>query len=247
MSNIINNNNNLEHLEKEKIVTSEEISKNYKKVLERIKLHCQKVRRDCDSIKVVAVTKTFPTEVILEAYKAGLRIFGENYAQELRDKSKLINFPDIEWHYIGRIQTNKLKYIVPIASLIHSVYRIEEIEEIDRLAKKYSKIQDILIEVNVSGEDTKGGVSIDNLENLLNISKRFENVRVTGLMTMAPFIEPEETRKYFKMLHELKEKLSHTFPHLHELSMGMSNDYHIAVEEGSTIVRIGTAIFGERG
>ncbi|MFN3691645.1 MAG: YggS family pyridoxal phosphate-dependent enzyme [Fervidobacterium sp.] len=247
MSNIINNNNNLGHLGKETIITSEEISKNYKNVLEKIKIHCQKVKRECYNIKVVAVTKTFPPEVILEAYKAGLRIFGENYAQELRDKSKIINFPDIEWHYIGRIQTNKLKYIVPVASLIHSVCRIEEIEEIDRLAKKYNKIQDILIEVNVSGEETKGGISIQHIENLLKASTRFENVRVIGLMTMAPFIEPEDTRQYFKALRELMQKLSGSFSHLRELSMGMSNDYHVAVEEGSTIVRIGTAIFGKRG
>ncbi|MFN4223700.1 MAG: YggS family pyridoxal phosphate-dependent enzyme [Fervidobacterium nodosum] len=223
------------------------IKKNYEYVMNKISEHALKVGRKSDEIKIVAVTKTHPVEIIKTAYDVGLRIFGENYAQELRDKSGQLNFPDIEWHYIGRIQTNKLKYIVPVAYLIHSVYRINEIEEINKIASKMGKIQKILIEVNVSGEETKGGISPNNIEDLLNESEKFKNVQVIGFMTMAPFVEPESTRKYFRMLREIRDDISKRFPNLKELSMGMSNDFEVAVEEGSTIVRIGTAIFGERG
>ncbi|ABS60020.1 MULTISPECIES: YggS family pyridoxal phosphate-dependent enzyme [Fervidobacterium] len=223
------------------------IKKNYEYVMNKISEHALKVGRKPDEIKIVAVTKTHPVEIIKTAYDVGLRIFGENYAQELRDKSEQLNFPDIEWHYIGRIQTNKLKYIVPVAYLIHSVYRINEIEEINKIASKMGKIQKILIEVNVSGEETKGGISPNNIEDLLKESEKFKNVQVIGLMTMAPFVEPESTRKYFRMLREIRDGISKRFPNLKELSMGMSNDFEVAVEEGSTIVRIGTAIFGERG
>lgn len=241
----MNNANNIQ--EENWTITSEKIQENYNSVLEKIKFHAEKSGRKSSDIKIVAVTKTFPPEVLYKAYQAGLRIFGENYAQELRDKVKVMSFPDIEWHYIGRIQTNKLKYIVPVATLIHSVYRLEEVEEIDRLAKKHNKVQNVLIEVNVSGEETKGGIEPCNVEKILYKANKFENVKVIGLMTMAPLIEQEETRKYFIVLRELINKLSNDYPELRELSMGMSNDYSVAVEEGSTIVRIGTAIFGERG
>lgn len=224
-----------------------EIRSNYEKVLNTISNHAEKVGRRLEDIKIVAVTKTRPVYVIQEAYNTGLRIFGENYAQELRDKAKELRNLNIEWHYIGRIQTNKLKYIIPVAKLIHSVYREEEIMEIDKIAKKIGKVQEILIEVNVSGEVTKGGIQPEDVEKLLEFSKEFANIKVVGLMTMAPFIEPEETREYFKLLRELRDKLSTRFSDINELSMGMSNDYWVAVEEGSTIVRIGTAIFGERG
>ncbi len=225
----------------------DEIRLNYDKVLSTVSEHAKKVGRYLEEIKIVAVTKTHPLYVIQEAYNAGLRIFGENYAQELRDKAKELHNLDIEWHYIGRIQTNKLKYIVPVVKLIHSVYREEEIVEIDKIAKKFGKVQEILIEVNVSGETTKGGIQPDDVERLVEFSKEFGNVKIVGLMTMAPLIEPEETRKYFKLLRELRDNLSVNFPYVKELSMGMSNDYWVAVEEGSTIIRIGTAIFGERG
>lgn len=225
----------------------DKIRLNYNNVLDIVSKHAEKVGRRLEDIKIVAVTKTHPIYVIQEAYNVGLRIFGENYAQELRDKVKELSGLDIEWHYIGRIQTNKLKYIVPVSKLIHSVYREEEIAEIDKIAKKVGKVQEVLIEVNVSGEMTKGGIQPEDVEKLLNFSNKFDNVKIVGLMTMAPFIEPEETRKYFKLLCALRDNISVRFPNIRELSMGMSNDYWVAVEEGSTIVRIGTAIFGERG
>ncbi|MEN3043389.1 MAG: YggS family pyridoxal phosphate-dependent enzyme [Fervidobacterium sp.] len=223
-----------------------EIKSRYEKVLNVVKECAKKTNRNFEEIKIVAVTKAHPVSVIREAWNAGLRVFGENYAQELRDKVKELKEYDIKWHYIGRIQTNKLKYIVPVSEIIHSVYREEELVEINKISKKIGKVQSVLIEVNVSAEETKSGVRPEDVESLLEFSKMLENVRIIGLMTIAPFIEPEKTRDYFRTLRELRDRLSLRYPTVKELSMGMSNDYWVAVEEGSTILRIGTAIFGER-
>ncbi|MGQ9856491.1 MAG: YggS family pyridoxal phosphate-dependent enzyme [Fervidobacterium sp.] len=224
----------------------EQIRHNYSVVLENVRAHAQKVNRNTEEIRIVAVTKTHPVDVVRVAVSVGLSVFGENYAQELREKAEQLKDENVEWHFIGRIQTNKLKYIVPVAKLIHSVYRVEEVKEIDRIARKFSKVQDILIEVNVSGEETKAGLRPEEVLAFLNETISYENVRVIGLMTMAPYIEPEDTRPYFRKLRELRDSLNMQFPDIIELSMGMTNDYGIAVEEGATILRIGTAIFGER-
>ncbi|WP_372589403.1 YggS family pyridoxal phosphate-dependent enzyme [Fervidobacterium pennivorans subsp. shakshaketiis] len=228
------------------MITEEELRKNYDTVLNNIRIHAEKVGRNCDEIKLVAVTKTQPVEVLNLALKVGIKVFGENYAQELRDKAKVLQATDIEWHFIGRIQTNKVKYIVPVAKLIHSVYRLEELEEIDKVAKKLNKTQHVLLEVNVSGEETKAGLQPEQVRNFLIQATKYPNVKIVGLMTMAPYIEPEMTRVYFKKLRALRDELRGYFPDIIELSMGMTNDYTVAVEEGSTIVRIGTALFGER-
>jgi len=228
------------------VITEEELRKNYDTVLNNIRIHAEKVGRNCDEIKLVAVTKTQPVEVLNLALKVGIKVFGENYAQELRDKAKVLQATDIEWHFIGRIQTNKVKYIVPVAKLIHSVYRLEELEEIDKVAKKLNKTQHVLLEVNVSGEETKAGLQPEQVRNFLIQATKYPNVKIVGLMTMAPYIEPEITRPYFKKLKALRDELRGYFPDIIELSMGMTNDYTVAVEEGSTIVRIGTALFGER-
>jgi len=228
------------------VISEIELRENYEKVLKNVELHAKKVSRKPEEIKLVAVTKTQPIDVLKLALHVGINILGENYAQELRDKSKALSDFNIEWHFIGRIQTNKLKYIVPVANLIHSVYRLEEISEIDKIAKKVGKIQNVLLEVNVSGEESKGGVKLEDVREIIVKSQEFSNVRIIGLMTMAPYIEPEETRKYFRFLREARDYLNKEFPNVVELSMGMSNDYTVAIEEGSTILRIGTAIFGER-
>jgi len=226
-------------------LSQSDIRQNFQNVLEKIRFHAEKVGREPDEIKVVAVTKTHPIEVVRAAYEIGMRVFGENYAQELRDKAK--NMPeDVQWHFIGRIQTNKLKYVVPVAEYIHSVYRIEEMEEIEKLAVRFGKIQKVLIEVNVSNEETKGGLRPEEIRQFIKECSSYKNVNVVGLMTMAPFIEPEDTRPYFRKLFELREELRNDYPEIKELSMGMTNDFTVAVEEGSTMVRIGTAIFGER-
>ena len=223
------------------------IYENYLKILKNIEKTCNKIGRDISEITVIAVSKTFPVEVIKDAYDSGIKIFGENYAQELRDKSKYFIEYDISWHFIGRIQLNKLKYIVPVSDLIHSVSRVDELEKIDLLSKKLNKIQRVLIQVNVSGEETKSGLKPKELSDFVYKAKDFKNVQVIGLMTIAPFTDDERIiRNVFSRLRLLKEDLQKDFPEINHLSMGMSNDYLIAVEEGATILRIGTAIFGER-
>jgi pyridoxal phosphate enzyme (YggS family) len=165
----------------------------------------------------------------------------------LRDKYDNLKHKKIEWHFIGSIQTNKIKYIVPICTLIHSVYREKEMKEINKRAKENKKVQNILIEVNTSGEDSKSGVDPNSVEELLEKSLSYENIKVVGFMTMAPLTEDEKViRNTFKKLKELKECLENNYKDLKELSMGMSNDFKIALEEGATIVRIGSKIFGNR-
>ncbi|MBO8160266.1 MAG: YggS family pyridoxal phosphate-dependent enzyme [Thermosipho sp. (in: Bacteria)] len=223
------------------------IFENYQRVIENIKEVCEKSGRDFSEIKVVAVSKTFPEDIIEEAFQNGIKIFGENYAQEFRRKAEHFNGRDIEWHYIGRIQTNKLKYIVPYAKLIHSVTRVEEVRKIDELSKKFGKTQDILVQMNLSGEVTKAGLKKDEINDFLNSISKYNNVKVIGLMTMAPFTSDESIiRKVFSELRKIRDELSKNYPEIKHLSMGMSNDYLIAVEEGATILRIGSAIFGER-
>lgn len=224
-----------------------EIYKRYSDILNLIKEKCEKINRNFNKIKVVAVSKTFPIGVLEEAYNSGIRVFGENYAQELRDKSRYFKDYDIEWHYIGRIQLNKLKYIVPVAYLIHSVTRIEEVEEINKLAAKFDKVQNILIQVNVSGEPTKSGLKPNEVSEFIENAKTFPNVKILGLMTMAPFTDDEKViRGVFKNTRLLRDKIAEKYPDFTELSMGMSNDFLIAIEEGATILRIGRKIFGER-
>ncbi|SHE37405.1 hypothetical protein SAMN02745164_00306 [Marinitoga hydrogenitolerans DSM 16785] len=223
------------------------ITENLKNITENIKKHSNSVNRNYNDILLIAVSKTFPVEYIKELYEFGIKNFGENKAQELRKKAEELKDYDIKWHFIGRIQTNKIKYIVPISEYIHSVFREKEIVEIDKIAKKHSKIQKILIEINVSGEETKGGIEPNELNELLKQAEKYENVKVVGLMTMAPYTNDEnEIKKVFLGLKELRDKYVKDYPDLRELSMGMSNDYLIAIESGSTMLRIGSLIFGKR-
>ncbi len=223
------------------------IKENLEKVLERIERAAERAGRDPKQIRLVAVAKTFPPDVIRQAYELGLRDFGENRAQELREKYEALKDLDITWHFIGRIQTNKVKYFVRIADYVHSVWREEEMREIEKRASKIGKVMKVFIEVNVSGEETKAGVRPEEVRNLLEIAQGFEHIEVIGLMTMAPFVEdPEEVRWVFRRLRELRDEISRDFPKVKELSMGMSNDFEVAIEEGATFVRIGTAIFGRR-
>ena len=216
-----------------------------------LKTNLNKIKDEICSInpkvKLVAVSKFFPEEDILEVLDSGHKIFGESKAQELRDKYNTLKNKNIEWHFIGSIQTNKIKYIVPICTLIHSVYREKEMKEIDKRAKENEKVQNILIEVNTSGEDSKSGLDPNSVEKLLEKSLSYENIKVVGFMTMAPLTEDEKViRNTFKKLKELKERFKNNYKNLEELSMGMSNDFKIALEEGATIVRVGSKIFGNR-
>ncbi len=216
-------------------------------VLLRIKRSAERVGRDPAEIRLVAVGKGHPAESIREAYELGLRDFGENRAQELKEKYEVLRDLDITWHFIGRIQTNKVKYFVPIVDYIHSVWRERELVEIDKRSKALGKIVKVFVEVNVSGESTKAGVRPEDLEDFLKVATGFENIEIVGLMTMAPYVEnPEDVRWVFRELREMRDGLRESFPSLVELSMGMSNDFEIAVQEGATFLRIGTAIFGSR-
>ncbi len=227
-----------------------DIRSNVEKIKEKIKKAAEKVGRNPEEIILLAASKTQPPEKIIQAYEAGIRYFGENRVQEgmkkidqLKDK-----LPEAHWHLIGGLQTNKAKYAVRYFELIHSLDRKELADELNKRAKKIGKIQDVLIEVNIGEEESKYGVKPDQLEELFKYALEKENLKILGLMCIPPYFEDKEkSRPYFKKLREMKnlleEKYKKTLPHL---SMGMSHDFDVAIEEGATIVRIGTAIFGER-
>ncbi|WP_029521743.1 YggS family pyridoxal phosphate-dependent enzyme [Persephonella sp. KM09-Lau-8] len=225
------------------------IRENVEKIKETIEKAAQKAGRKPEDIILLAASKTQPPEKIVEVYEAGIRYFGENRVQEgIKKIEALSNLKDIHWHLIGGLQTNKAKYAVKYFELIHSLDREALADELDKRAGKVEKVQDVLIEVNVGEEETKYGVKPENLEKLFEYSMQKENLRILGLMCIPPYFEdPEKSRPYFAMLREMKEQLEKKFnislPHL---SMGMSHDFEVAIEEGATIVRIGTAIFGER-
>ncbi len=226
------------------------IPENLEKIKERMEKAAQRAGRGVDGIKLVAVTKGVEAERIIKAARCGVTIFGENYAQEFRDKYNVLEKTfgkEVEWHFIGGIQRNKVKYIVGKVFLIESLDSIPVAEEINKRAEKLGVKIPVLVQVNTGGEETKGGVQPEQVEDFLVEMKRFSQVHVEGLMTMPPYFDsPELARPYFKVLRELKGKLQTGFPDLMELSMGMSGDFEVAIEEGATIVRIGTAIFGPR-
>lgn len=203
-------------------------------------------------VTLVAVSKTHPAESIMEAYDVGHRIFGENKVQELVSKYEVLP-KDIEWHLIGHLQSNKVKYIVPFVWLIHSVDSLKLLSVIDREAQKVNRTVDCLLQIHIASEETKFGFSVDELEELLNSDEyqTMKNIRVVGLMGMATFTENmDQVRMEFKFLGNLfklmQEKYFQGKPWFKELSMGMSGDYKIAIEQGSTMVRIGSNIFGHR-
>lgn len=216
---------------------------------ERIRAAAERAGRDPASVRLVAVSKTRPSADIIAAFQAGQTVFGENYIQEL--VSKLAEVREaVQWHVIGHLQSNKVKYIAGQVALIHSVDRISLAQEIDRQWGKLGKTCDVLIQVNISGESTKSGTTEDGAIQLVRECAQLPNVRVRGLMTMPPiFDDPDAARPYFAELRRLSEAIAAqqiTGIDMVELSMGMSGDFEAAVQEGATLVRIGTAIFGER-
>lgn len=202
-----------------------------------------------ETARLVAVSKFNPAEAVLQAYNCGQRLFGESKVQELTGKYEVLP-KDIEWHFIGHLQTNKVKYIAPFISLIQSVDSLKLLKEIDAQAKKVNRVIDCLLEIHVAQEETKYGFSFDELRTLFKerAFDVFENVSVVGLMGMASNTDDEvQIRDEFRLLSDFyKEMKDSLAPQFRELSMGMSHDYHIAVEEGSTLVRVGSFIFGER-
>ena len=198
-----------------------------------------------DDICLVAVSKTKPVEMIEEAYEAGQRHFGENRMLELQEKATALTYPDIQWHMIGTLQTNKIKYIAPYVHWIHSVYKAKQLDEIEKRAAQNNRIIQVLLQVNISDEDQKGGCLPTQVPHLLAHAEPMEHVVVRGLMGMAKFTDnKEEIHTSFRLLANTLFQNKVQYPKLRELSMGMSNDYFIAIEEGATMLRIGSAIFG---
>lgn len=216
-------------------------------VLKNIEDACRRSGRDINSVKLIAVSKTKPIEMIKEVNSLGIDNFGENRVQELDEKRKILD--SVKWHLIGHLQTNKVRKLLSgNVEMIHSVDSIKLAKEINKEAKKLGKVINILIEVNVACEESKTGILEEELYELVECVMKLDNINLCGLMTVAPHVtDSEDIRKYFRRLCELKEDINNKYElDLKELSMGMSNDYMVAIEEGSTMVRVGTSIFGSR-
>ncbi len=222
-----------------------------KNILEKIEKAATKSGRDPRSISLVAVSKTFPSEKIREAYDCGLRIFGESRLQEASGKiEQLMSLPDIRFHMIGHVQTNKIKMLKDYFDLIHSVDSIHLAHKLNDFYKTIGRVQDILVQVNLVNEPQKYGVRLEDFVEMINQIKSLNNLNLRGLMFIPPFFDdPEMNRDNFKKMKSLFDKTKEDHPEFKDfniLSMGMSDDFEIAIEEGSNMVRIGTAIFGER-
>ena len=225
------------------------IAKNLQQVQENIRHACDAAGRDPKEITLVAVSKTKPVSMLLEAYQAGTRVFGENKVQEILDKYDQLP-SDIQWHMIGHLQRNKVKYIIDKVAMIHSVDSYRLALTIEQEAAKKELVMPILLEVNVAEEESKFGLKTAEVLSLLEKINEFSHIRVQGLMTIAPFVEnPEQNREVFRILKKLSVDIGAkniNNVNMSVLSMGMTGDYEVAVQEGSTMVRVGTGIFGER-
>jgi PLP dependent protein len=223
------------------------IAENIRRLKEGIAAKCAEFERNPQGIRLIAVSKFFGVDAINEANRLGITDFGENKAQELRHKYEILG-DKVTWHFIGTLQRNKVKYAVRAATYIHSVDSSMLADEINKEAKKLNKVQKILLEVKTSSEETKSGLSDDeDVLKLVRHCSNLPNVELVGLMTMAAFTDDEKIiRKSFTDLRNLKDKINQNGFDLRELSMGMTNDYEMAIEEGATMLRIGSAIFGQR-
>jgi pyridoxal phosphate enzyme (YggS family) len=226
------------------------LEKNYLELKSSVKDICERAGRNPDDVQIIAVSKKSPISEILELNKIGLNDFGENRSKELKDKYYNIAFHHkgkINWHMIGHLQSKKVGDIIAIVSLIHSVDSIKLANEIDSTAKKINKTIEILVQVNTSNEPQKYGIDPSEVKEVCSQISEMENIRLKGLMTMAKFTEDkDEIRSSFRSLKNLFDELKPDFKHFQHLSMGMTNDYEIAIEEGATLLRIGSAIFGSK-
>ena len=231
------------------VINVKDILENMNRVESRIDSACKRSGRDRQGVTLIAVSKTKPISMLMEAYDCGCRHFGENKVQELVEKYERMP-KDIKWHMIGHLQRNKVKYIIDKAYLIHGVDSLKLAEEISKEALKKGVTAHILIEVNLAGEETKFGVSAAEAEDLVRKISLLPSIQTEGLMIIAPYVEnPEKNRQYFVGLHQLSVDISEKNidnVNMNVLSMGMTGDYEVAVEEGATYVRVGTGIFGER-
>ena len=229
--------------------SSATVQQRLKDIRSRIESAARRGGRSPQSVRLIAVSKTKPGRLVETAIAAGADIFGENYIQEAREKIEALSHHPVSWHFIGHLQSNKAKYAVRLFDLIHSVDSARLASEIDKQAGKAGKVQDILVQVNVAGEESKSGVSPENTETLLRQIGDMKHLNPRGLMTMPPFFDdPERARPFFRQLRLLRDALGEKLPELRleGLSMGMTGDFEAAIEEGATLVRIGTAIFGRR-
>lgn len=226
----------------------EVLKRNYAILLDNLQKACLKAGRSMDSIRVLGASKGQSPEKIKIAYELGIKLFGENYVQEGEKKIKELSFLDIEWHFIGRLQTNKVKKALNLFSVLQTLDRYDLAKEIQKQAEKLNKSVPVLIEINIGEEPTKAGITKGEIEDFLEKISNFNRIKIIGLMCLPPYKEnPEEVRPYFVEMRKLFERLK---PYLgsefRELSMGTSHDYTVAVEEGATIIRIGEALFGKR-
>lgn len=225
------------------------VAAHYRSLMAAIAAAAKRVDRDPETVRLVGASKTVAVDRLRPAVSAGLAILGENYLQEAREKINALELP-VSWHFIGHLQSNKALAAVRLFDLIHSVDRPSLAQALDSAAAKINKVQDILLEVNLAQEDSKSGVKPDELESLLRICANLPHLQVRGLMTMPPwFSDPEQVRPYFRALRRTRDRLQAlNLPGvaLAELSMGMSGDFEVAIAEGATLVRIGTALFGVR-
>jgi pyridoxal phosphate enzyme (YggS family) len=229
------------------------IADNIAEIRKRISRAAARVRRNADSVTLMAVSKTIEAERIKEAHAAGLRVFGENRVQEFEGKSPVLSeLKDAEWHLIGHLQSNKAKKAAELFHAVDSVDSVRLAEKLNQAAAESNKKLDVLIEIKVGQEESKAGIPLDSpeLENLLLAARQLANLQIRGLMTVPPFTEnPEGARPYFRLLRDLRDQIAaRKLPAIQMdiLSMGMSHDFEVAIEEGSTCVRVGTAIFGAR-
>ena len=228
------------------MVNEDKVIENYKNAMSRLETALEESGRNVQDVLVIGASKTMPLERILFVRdNTDVKIFGENRVQELLEKYT----PDIRWHFIGQLQTNKVKYIIDKVELIHSVDRLSLLQEIDRQAKKHGKVQDILIEVNIGGEEKKGGVAPAEVIDFAKEVDKYPSVRLKGLMSVLPNVEKEALDAFYLQLSKLYDTLKQTRldnADIRYLSAGMSNDYDVAVKYGANIVRLGRALFGER-
>ena len=224
------------------------IAETLAQVREEMEQACRQAGRDPRDVKLIAVTKYVEEARIAEAFACGLKTVGENHAQEVRDKLTFYKQYGAELHFIGQLQSNKVKYIIGNARLIESADREKLLLDMDRQAGKLDLVQSVLLQVNIGGEEQKGGAALKDVPYLLEFACGLKHLKVEGLMCVPPDVDAEAARTYFARLYALREKLRPMFPEqpLKELSMGMSHDYPQAILEGATMVRVGTAIFGSR-
>lgn len=225
------------------------IRENLETIRQNIRQICNACGRDYSEITLIAVSKTKPVSMLKECYEAGVRDFGENKVQEILDKYDQMP-SDVRWHMIGHLQRNKVKYIIDKVCMIHSVDSLRLAEEISRQAVKANRIMDILLEINIAQEDSKFGIGLSDAPALVKEVQKLPGVRVKGWMTVAPYVDiPEENRQHFVKMRQLCVDINAQNidnENINMLSMGMSGDYLVAIEEGATHVRVGTSIFGER-